>query len=157
MPAQGMTWLNTMELYEDHQAQEGNDEVRCSHCRALCWFMCRRQRSLQAALTAGTNRAVAVTLPPPNSASRFVAAAGTGRMMSTEELRRLTRRIVDSDGAVAVSLSAPAAAQLCYWPRGHLLHMHACIMPGFLHRYNSERHVGHSAALPRLHTARETG
>ena len=57
----------------------------------------------------GTSRAVAVAMPPPNSASRFVAVAGAGRMMSTDELRRLTRRIVDSEGAAAVSLSAPAA------------------------------------------------
>ena len=65
--------------------------------------------SPRAALTVGTSRAVAVAMPPPNSASRFVAVAGAGRMMSTDELRRLTRRIVDSEGAAAVSLSAPAA------------------------------------------------
>ena len=50
---------------------------------------------------------MAVAMPPPNSASRPADAACRGRMMSTDELRRLTRRIVASDGCLSASASAP--------------------------------------------------
>jgi len=76
------------------------------HSVALCHTSL--ESSMREALTVGINRAVALAMPPPNSASRSMAAAGTGRMMSTEELRRLIRRTVDSGDIMAVSLPAPA-------------------------------------------------
>ncbi len=81
-------------------------------------------------LTVVNSRAVAVAIPPPNSCCPVAVAGCAGRMMSTDELRRLMRRSGPSDGVLKPTSAPVASRNTSHRDRTHAHAWGRCQMPG---------------------------